>query len=54
MLDVWKPEPGCWKQISLEVSDLSATVESLQLEGVHFRKDVAVPEWPLWLANTTI
>lgn len=50
-LDGRKPETGGWNRISIEVSDLSITVEALHKEGAHVRNDVAVPEWPLWLAE---
>ena len=32
----------------------SVTVEALHKEGVFFRNDVAVPEWPLWLAESLL
>jgi hypothetical protein len=51
-LDGRIPEPGGWNRISLEVFDLYVTVEALHKEGVHFCHDVAVPEWPLWLADS--
>lgn len=35
-----KPEPGGWNRISLQVTDLAATVEALRKEGVHFRSDI--------------
>jgi hypothetical protein len=53
-LDGRKPEPGGWNRISLEVSALAATVGVLHKEGGHFRNDVVVPEWPLWLADSPI
>lgn len=34
------PEPGGWNRFSLEVADLTATVEQLRAAGVHFRDDV--------------
>jgi catechol 2,3-dioxygenase-like lactoylglutathione lyase family enzyme len=40
MPDGTKPAPGGWNRISLEVSDLAATVEALRKEGVHFRNDI--------------
>ncbi len=40
MPDGTKPEPGGWNRITLEVSDLAATVEALRKEGVHFRNDI--------------
>lgn len=40
MPDGRKPEPGGWNRISLEVSDLATTVETLRKEGVHFRNDI--------------
>jgi catechol 2,3-dioxygenase-like lactoylglutathione lyase family enzyme len=35
------PEPGGWNRISLQVSDLDATVRALRDLGVRFRNDVA-------------
>jgi catechol 2,3-dioxygenase-like lactoylglutathione lyase family enzyme len=35
------PEPGGWNRISLQVSDLHATVAALQAEGVTFRREIA-------------
>jgi len=40
MPDGTKPEPGGWNRITLEVSDLAATVDALRKEGVHFRNDI--------------
>jgi catechol 2,3-dioxygenase-like lactoylglutathione lyase family enzyme len=40
MPDGTKPEPGGWNRITLEVSDLAATVEALRREGVRFRNDI--------------
>ncbi len=36
------PEPGGWNRISLQVSNLSATVESLRAGGVTFRRGITV------------
>jgi glyoxylase I family protein len=33
-------EPGGWNRVMLEVSDLSATIESLRKGGVRFRNEV--------------
>lgn len=35
-----KPEPGGWNRISLQVSNLDSTVETLRKKGVHFRSDI--------------
>jgi catechol 2,3-dioxygenase-like lactoylglutathione lyase family enzyme len=35
------PEPGGWNRISLRVSNLSATVETLRASGVTFRRGIA-------------
>jgi len=40
MPDGRKPEPGGWNRISLEVQDLSATVQALRDAGVRFRNDI--------------
>lgn len=40
MPDGRKPEPGGWNRISLQVSDLTAVVDALRGEGVHFRNDI--------------
>lgn len=40
MPDGTKPEPGGWNRIQLEVSDLTATVETLRKAGVHFRNEI--------------
>src|SRR5688500_18296878 len=34
------PEPGGWNRISLQVSDLAATVETLREAGARFRTDI--------------
>jgi catechol 2,3-dioxygenase-like lactoylglutathione lyase family enzyme len=34
------PEPGGWNRISLQVSDLDATVQALRISGVHLRTDI--------------
>ena len=52
MIDGRKPESEGWNRISLEVSDLAATAEALHKEGGYFRNDVALPECPLWLADS--
>ncbi len=36
------PEPGGWNRFQLEVSDLSALVETLRGQGATFRNDVVV------------
>src|SRR3989442_10763229 len=33
------PQPGGWNRFAIEVSDLSATVETLRKAGAHFRND---------------
>lgn len=40
MPDGTKQGPGGWNRFSIEVSDLSATVERLRNAGVHFRNDI--------------
>jgi catechol 2,3-dioxygenase-like lactoylglutathione lyase family enzyme len=35
------PEPGGWNRISLEVSNLNATVATLRASGVTFRRGIA-------------
>ena len=40
MPDGTMPAPGGWNRISLEVSDLAATVEALRSAGAHFRNDI--------------
>ena len=40
MPDGTKQQPGGWNRFMLEVSDLTATVERLRNEGVHFRNDI--------------
>ena len=40
MPDGTTPQPGGWNRISLEVSDLDATVEALRKEGVRFRSEI--------------
>jgi catechol 2,3-dioxygenase-like lactoylglutathione lyase family enzyme len=40
MPDGTKPAPGGWNRITLEVSDLAATVEALRRAGAHFRNDI--------------
>jgi catechol 2,3-dioxygenase-like lactoylglutathione lyase family enzyme len=40
MPDGTRPEPGGWNRITLEVSDLAATVEALRREGVRFRNEI--------------
>jgi catechol 2,3-dioxygenase-like lactoylglutathione lyase family enzyme len=42
MPDGRKPESGGWNRISLEVSDLAATVEVLRKKGVRFRNDIVI------------
>jgi catechol 2,3-dioxygenase-like lactoylglutathione lyase family enzyme len=36
------PEPGGWNRISLQVTDLAATVEALRGRGARFRNDIVV------------
>ena len=40
MPDGTLPTPGGWNRFSLEVQDLSATVERLRASGAHFRNDI--------------
>jgi len=40
MPDGTKQEPGGWNRFSVEVSDLSETVERLRKAGVHFRNEI--------------
>ncbi|MGI8415363.1 MAG: VOC family protein [Nakamurella sp.] len=40
MADGTAPQPGGWNRFSIEVSDLSSTVESLRSKGIHFRNDI--------------
>ncbi len=35
-----KPEPGGWNRISLQVSNLVSTIETLRKKGAHFRNDI--------------
>jgi catechol 2,3-dioxygenase-like lactoylglutathione lyase family enzyme len=40
MPDGTVPEPGGWNRFSLEIADLTATVDELRRAGVHFRNDI--------------
>jgi len=40
MPDGTNQKPGGWNRFSVEVSDLSETVERLRNAGVHFRNDI--------------
>ena len=40
MPDGTSPAPGGWNRITLEVSDLAATVRALRDAGVPFRNDI--------------
>jgi catechol 2,3-dioxygenase-like lactoylglutathione lyase family enzyme len=40
MPDGRKPEPGGWNRFQLEVSDLTAEVETLRRAGARFRNDI--------------
>jgi catechol 2,3-dioxygenase-like lactoylglutathione lyase family enzyme len=40
MPDGTKPEPGGWNRFSIEVDDLTTTVEALRTAGVHFRNEI--------------
>jgi catechol 2,3-dioxygenase-like lactoylglutathione lyase family enzyme len=40
MPDGTEPRPGGWNRFTLEVSDLSAMVETLRKAGAHFRNDI--------------
>ena len=40
MPDGTKPEPGGWNRFSIEVADLTSTVEALRKAGVHFRNEI--------------
>jgi len=43
MPDGTPPSPGGWNRISLEVSDLEGTVDSLRATGAHFRNEIVTP-----------
>ena len=40
MPDGTKPKPGGWNRFSIEVADLTGTVEKLRKAGVHFRNEI--------------
>jgi len=40
MPDGRKPEPGGWNRFTLEVADLTATVDQLRQAGVRFRNEI--------------
>jgi catechol 2,3-dioxygenase-like lactoylglutathione lyase family enzyme len=40
MADGTRPEPGGWNRLSLEVSDLEATVGELRATGARFRNEI--------------
>jgi catechol 2,3-dioxygenase-like lactoylglutathione lyase family enzyme len=40
MPDGTKQEPGGWNRFSVQVDDLTATVEKLRQAGAHFRNDI--------------
>jgi catechol 2,3-dioxygenase-like lactoylglutathione lyase family enzyme len=40
MPDGSMPQPGGWNRFTIEVSDLSATVEELRRNGARFRNDI--------------
>jgi catechol 2,3-dioxygenase-like lactoylglutathione lyase family enzyme len=40
MPDGTVPQPGGWNRFVLEVSDLSATVQTMRLSGARFRNDI--------------
>ena len=40
MLDGSQQSPGGWNRFSIEVKDLSKTVEKLKQSGVHFRNNI--------------
>jgi catechol 2,3-dioxygenase-like lactoylglutathione lyase family enzyme len=40
MPDGSTPKPGGWNRFSIEVPDVSSTVEALRKAGVHFRNDI--------------
>jgi catechol 2,3-dioxygenase-like lactoylglutathione lyase family enzyme len=42
MPDGTMPTPGGWNRFSIEVDDLSATVETLRKAGAHFRNDIVI------------
>jgi catechol 2,3-dioxygenase-like lactoylglutathione lyase family enzyme len=48
MPDGTPPSPGGWNRISLEVSDLEGTVDSLRATGAHFRNEIVTPSAPGW------
>jgi hypothetical protein len=41
MPDGTEPRPGGWNRFTLEVSDLSGTVETLRRAGAHVRRPAA-------------
>jgi catechol 2,3-dioxygenase-like lactoylglutathione lyase family enzyme len=42
MPDGTRPQPGGWNRFTIEVSDLSTTVEGLRAGGAQFRNDIVV------------
>ena len=42
MPDGRSQEPGGWNRFSIEVSDLTATVEKLRKAGAHFRNEIVI------------
>jgi catechol 2,3-dioxygenase-like lactoylglutathione lyase family enzyme len=40
MPDGTLPQPGGWNRFTIEVSDLTATVEGLRSDGARFRNDI--------------
>ena len=40
MPDGTRQQPGGWNRFSIEVGDLSATVERLRTAGIHFRNEI--------------
>jgi len=40
MPDGTTPQPGGWNRFSLEIADLSTTVDTLRKDGAHFRNDI--------------
>jgi catechol 2,3-dioxygenase-like lactoylglutathione lyase family enzyme len=40
MPDGTRPEPGGWNRFTIEVADITATVDELRNAGAHFRNDI--------------
>lgn len=42
MSSVWRPAPGGWNRIQIEVDSLAATVEKLKAANWRFRGEIVV------------